>query len=208
MNLKIKVCGMCTSKNILEVAEQCPDFMGFIFYEKSKRFVGHDFVIPDTFPASVRRVGVFVNESVEFILETVSKHKLDLVQLHGNEPALVCKKLKPEVGVIKAFQVDEKFDFTTTRMFVPFVDFFLFDTKTETYGGSGKSFDWNLLQQYNEVVPFFISGGISTQNTMKINAIRSNQLFAVDVNSGAELSPGLKDIRLIQTIKQQLQAVV
>lgn len=194
-------------ENISAVAALQPDFMGFIFYEKSKRFVGNDFTIPNSFPKPTKRVGVFVNEPIESVLEKVSIHQLDFVQLHGNERAVECKKLKSKVGVIKAFPVDEHFDFAETKPFVPFVDFFLFDTKSPDYGGSGKKFDWNLMKKYQEIVPFFLSGGISKKNLSDIKAVNLPQFFAIDLNSGVEIEPALKDIEAIQSIQTKLRNI-
>ncbi|HEV8514871.1 MAG TPA: phosphoribosylanthranilate isomerase, partial [Cyclobacteriaceae bacterium] len=115
MNLKLKVCGMREADNIVEVTSLQPDYMGFIFYEKSKRFVGDKFFISNEFPQTIRRVGVFVNEKVDTILRQVSRHKLDYVQLHGSEPPDDCKALIERVGVIKVFSIDNEFDFNTTK---------------------------------------------------------------------------------------------
>jgi len=191
-------------QNIREVAALCPDFMGFIFYEKSKRFVGDDFFIPSDFPDTIKRVGVFVNEPVVSIGEKITKHHLDVVQLHGDEPPVHCKKLKLITQVVKAFQVDEFFDFNLTKPFVPFVDYFLFDTKSTSYGGSGKIFDWTLLRKYNEVVPFFLSGGISLDHIDTIANLKFKHLFAVDVNSGVESEPGVKDPVKVNSIIQAI----
>lgn len=197
---------MRNPQNIREVAALCPDFMGFIFYEKSKRFVGDDFFIPDELPHPIKRVGVFVNESIISIIEKIKKHNLDLVQLHGDELPVQCKKLKLITQVVKVFQVDEFFDFNLTKPFVPFVDYFLFDTKSNSYGGSGKTFDWMLLRNYNELTPFFISGGITIDHIDKIAKMKLKHLFAVDVNSGVETEPGLKDSAKVNSIMQAISA--
>src|SRR6478609_1137183 len=204
MNLKLKVCGMCEADNIIEVASLQPDYMGFIFYEKSRRFVGSNFSIPYEFPHAIRRVGVFVNEKVDTILRQVSKHKLDYVQLHGNESPEDCKALIERVGVIKVFSVDHQFDFGSTKPYQSFSDFFLFDTKTESYGGSGKVFDWNLLKKYDQQIPFFLSGGLSPANIGDIKELKGMNLHAIDINSGVEIAPGLKSIEKIKSIKSIL----
>lgn len=204
--LKLKVCGMRDPKNILEVANLHPDFMGFIFYEQSKRFVGNDFAIPFNFPESIKRVGVFVNEHADRILQLVQLHRLDFVQLHGDETVQVVKELKGKVKVIKVFRVDDQFDFNVTKEFEGVVDFFMFDTKTSEYGGSGKSFDWSLLEKYKRSTSFFLSGGLAVNNIKQIAEIKNPSLFAVDINSGAETSPGVKDPAILNSIFQILNS--
>lgn len=204
--LKLKVCGMRDPKNILDVAAIHPDFMGFIFYEQSKRFVGKNFRIPREFPQEIQRVGVFVNESVEGILRLVKKHQLDFVQLHGDEPVQVCETLKKEIKLIKVFRVDDDFDFDMTKEFEGLADFFMFDTKTSGYGGSGKSFDWSLLRKYRQSTPFFLSGGLSIDNVKRVVALEDTNLFAVDFNSGTETAPGLKDPVMVHSIFQILNS--
>src|SRR5579872_2324791 len=136
MKLNVKVCGMREANNIIEVAALEPDYMGFIFYEKSKRFVGSNFSIPQTLPSKIKRVGVFVNEKTDSILETISRYKLDFVQLHGDEPPQECKALKENgAGVIKVFLIDHLFDFSATKLFRNYSDYFLFDTKSASRGG-------------------------------------------------------------------------
>ena len=198
--LKFKICGMRDPINMLEVAALDPDFMGFIFYEGSKRYVGQKFSIPITFPQDVKRVGVFVNESVGNILSKVSEHQLDFVQLHGDESIDVCRELKEKIKVIKVFRVDESFDFNSTKEFNSHVDFFLFDTKGENYGGTGQAFNWNLLKKYDQQIPFFLSGGLSIENIQSVKELRDLNLYALDVNSQVELEPGMKDVKALNSI--------
>jgi len=205
MNIKLKVCGMRETVNILEVASLQPDYMGFIFYEKSKRFVGNDFSISANFPPTIKRVGVFVNEKIDAVEKLVSNYKLDYVQLHGDETPEVCRVLMNDrIGVIKVFSIDKEFDFSKTKPYEPYSDFFLFDTKSESYGGSGKSFDWNLLKKYNQQIPFFLSGGLSPYNIQNLEELQGMNLHAIDINSGVETAPGLKDGTKIKSIKNIL----
>ncbi len=192
---------MRNPENIMEVAALSPDYMGFIFYEKSKRFVGEDFMIPNTFPERINRVGVFVNEDTKKILKKVDQYQLDYVQLHGGESVDQCKALVENgIGVIKVFSVDDEFDFTPTMSFAAYVDFFLFDTKTDDYGGSGKSFDWNLLDKYDQQIPFFLSGGLSLENIASVLKFENLNLHSLDINSGVELSPGVKSVDKIRSV--------
>ena len=194
--MKIKVCGMRDAENISELVKLKPEFIGFIFYNKSKRFVS-DFSQVD-FPEGIKKVGVFVNETIENILEIVYKYQLDLVQLHGNESSEFCKKLinaftersqsektrhsqlvskSHELEIIKAFSVDEYFNFESTVAFKKSCDYFLFDTKGTNYGGNGVKFNWEILQKYNGKVPFLLSGGISKDDVEEIQKIQHSAFF-------------------------------
>jgi phosphoribosylanthranilate isomerase len=208
MKIKIKVCGMREASNILAVAASQPDYMGFIFYEHSKLFVGSDFSIPHALSPNVKRVGVFVNQKLDYLLTHVSKLKLDYVQLHGDETPEECRALKEnKIGVIKVFSVDSEFDFNKTVPYKAYADFFLFDTKSESYGGTGKSFDWNLLKMYDQQIPFLLSGGLSVANIQNIKVLKDMNLHAIDVNSGVEVAPGLKDITKVESIKNILNSI-
>lgn len=192
-------------ENIREVSAFQPDYMGFIFYEKSPRFVGHDFVIPSEVPKEISRVGVFVNHTMQSVNDTVSKHQLQYAQLHGDESVEYCEELKqPGLKIIKVFRVDEDFDFSITKQFEQVADFFLFDTKGKLYGGNAKPFDWNLLSQYNQAVPFFLSGGIQPNNIQELKKLSSLNIHAIDVNSGVEERPGFKNVNKISEIINQL----
>ncbi len=200
-SILFKVCGMRDTENISEVAALLPDFMGFIFYKKSPRYVGDDFQVPFNFPSSIKRVGVFVNENIEVIKSLVEKHKLDYVQLHGEEPVVYSSELRNSgVGVIKVFSIDKDFDFGTTTAYESVVDYFLFDTKGKFYGGNAVTFDWNLLSRYNQKIPFFLSGGLNESNLGGLGKLLEFNLVGVDVNSGVEVSPGFKNIQKINSV--------
>jgi len=203
--IKLKICGMRDWINIREVIALRPDYMGFIFYANSPRFVGEDFQLPESFPADIKKAGVFVNASVEEMLLQAERLKLDYLQLHGNESVRQCEELKEKgVAVIKVFSVDDDFDFTSTKPYAHSVDFFLFDTKGKYYGGNARTFDWNVLQRYDQQVPFFLSGGISPYNVSGIKELKGMNLHAIDINSGVEVTPGMKDIEKIKDIKCEL----
>lgn len=202
--ISMKVCGMCDSGNIADVSEINPDFLGFIFYAPSPRYVGESFKMPQL-PAGIRRVGVFVNEVNEVIMQKVAEHRLDFVQLHGQESPAQCGALKKHaIGVIKVFSVDDDTDFTETRNYRDVVDYFLFDTRGKYYGGNASRFDWRVLARYDQSVPFFLSGGIGPEHLEEINRLENMNLVAIDVNSGVEMRPGLKDVNKIRTIKAKL----
>jgi phosphoribosylanthranilate isomerase len=205
MSLLIKVCGMREAQNCQVVAGLKPDLMGFIFYEKSPRFVGHNFTMPALLNSEVKIVGVFVNESVNEVIRLVSQHRLDFVQLHGDETVDFAKTLfENQIKVIKAFRIDEHFNFEDTLSYEPYVNYFLFDTKGQHYGGNAVRFNWDLLQQYKGNVPFLLSGGIKAEHLPEVKAFRHEQFIGIDINSGVELSAGLKNIDKVKEIIQKL----
>jgi phosphoribosylanthranilate isomerase len=177
--------------------------MGFIFYEKSSRFVGEglDEELLKSFPFTTRKVGVFVNSTASYILEMYKKYKLDYVQLHGEELPDFCKNLKHKgVNVIKAFSIDTDFNFGKLQNYKPYCDFFLFDTKGEQRGGNGKSFDWNILDKYDNEKPFFLAGGIDLENVHNALKITDLKIHSLDVNSKFEISPALKNIDMLEEL--------
>ena len=207
MGIKIKVCGMRERDNIIEVSRIRPDYMGFIFYPGTPRYVGESFRIPAELPASTRRVGVFVNETTDVIMDKADAFGLDIVQLHGSESVAQCQELKSHgISVIKVFSVDENMDFDATNPYVEHVDYFLFDTKGKFYGGNARAFDWSILRRYSQAVPFFLSGGIAVENAARIHELGDLNLLAVDLNSGVELRPALKDIAKIEAIRAILNS--
>jgi phosphoribosylanthranilate isomerase len=194
--MKIKVCGMKYPDNILELSTLPIHIIGLIFYKQSLRFAGE--LKPDDLQEISSRMqlaGVFVDETVENILHTVHKYHLQMVQLHGMESPAICKELKSKgVQVIKAFPVEETEDLKSCVFYEEVCDYFLFDTKTPHYGGSGKKFDWQMLSCYQGKIPFFLSGGIGPDDVEAIKQLSLPLLYAIDVNSRFEIAPGLKDI--------------
>lgn len=194
--------------NINEIGTLQPDYMGFIFYLKSNRFVGENFSNEsiNSLPKSIKKVGVFVNESVAIILEKVIKYKLDAVQLHGNESVANCKFLKENnIEIIKAFSIDENFDFKILKAYESACDYFLFDTKTPDYGGSGRIFDWQILENYTLEKPFFLSGGLNFEVIEKIKNLNYPMLIGLDFNSQLENEDFSKNILKTTQIIQQLR---
>lgn len=194
--IQIKVCGMRDTQNILELAKLLPNYMGFIFYEKSARSVAKlDKSLLDKLPASICKVGVFVNESVELMRQTAEAYGLNALQLHGGETPLQCLQLREEGYLLfKAFSIAEASDFDILEDYDGCCDYFLFDTKTPQHGGSGQKFDWVLLDNYRGETPFFLSGGIDLDDVEAIKNIKHPKFVAVDVNSRFEIEPALKDI--------------
>lgn len=201
--MRLKICGMREAENIRQLLTLQPDYMGFIFYEKSSRFVGEglDEELLKSFPFTTRKVGVFVNSTASYILEMYKKYKLDYVQLHGEELPDFCKNLKHKgVNVIKAFSIDTDFNFGKLQNYKPYCDFFLFDTKGEQRGGTGKSFDWNILDKYDNEKPFFLAGGIDLENVHNALKITDLKIHSLDVNSKFEISPALKNIDMLEEL--------
>ena len=199
--LKIKVCGMRDPENISGVTATLPDYLGFIFYPKSKRFVDFESssVVLSAVPDSVKKVGVFVNETPKKVLEVVQNWNLDVVQLHGNETPKYCQQIQNSgVTVFKAFSVDEQFDFEKLTQYSGVCDYFLFDTKGQLPGGTGQKFNWQLLENYKGDVPFFLSGGIGPDDLAAVRNFGHQQLFGIDINSGFEISPALKDVEKVK----------
>ena len=203
--MKVKVCGLKQIRNINEIADAGADLAGIIFYSKSPRFVSDSLDFDEVRNVKIKKAGVFVNENTESIVKKIANYGLDFVQLHGNESPEVCKELMSHSKVIKAFGIDSKFDFEKLNAYKGCVDYFLFDTATPNYGGSGKSFDYDLLTKYDLNIPFIISGGISAGSIQAIRNIKHKHLYGVDINSRFEISPGLKDVKKVEQFIKQLR---
>jgi phosphoribosylanthranilate isomerase len=205
--LKVKVCGLNEPGNIVKIADLSPDFMGYIFYQGSKRFVGTE---PDFLsmhkPQDILITGVFVDEALQVMIKSIVYYSLDAVQLHGIEDPGFCTKLK-ETGVIivKAFEVNERLNFRNLLPFMECCDYFLFDTGTGGKGGSGQKFDWSRLKDYDLGKPFFLSGGIGPDDAKEIKKISHPDLFAVDINSRFEISPGIKDVEKVKNFINEIK---
>src|SRR5882757_1634481 len=159
--MKVKVCGLRDPENIKAIAALEPDYMGFIFYGSSPRYV-HELQVDalESIPHAINKTAVFVNESAETINKLIDKYNFDFIQLHGDESHEFCNSFRDKAIVIKAFGVKKDTDFEQLKAYKKKVDLFLFDTKTESYGGSGQAFDWDILDKYELEIPFFLSGGI------------------------------------------------
>lgn len=204
--MKIKICGMKYPENIAQIVALKPDFMGFIFYPKSPRYAEPlDVETMNSLPRSVLKIGVFVNESLDDILQTVKKYSLHGVQLHGSESEEMCYTFKSAgLLVFKAFSIAEPADFDLTEEYEGTCDFYIFDTKTPQHGGSGQKFDWSILSAYQGETRFLLSGGISADDAEAIKAIRHPQLWGVDLNSRFEVEPGRKDAEKLREFLRSL----
>lgn len=190
----IKVCGLKFEQNLIDVASLDIDMVGYNFYEPSPRYVQNTLPI---IPSKIKKVGVFVNASESNILQKVRDYRLDYAQLHGDESPEFCKKIKETIPVIKVFRIDN-FLISDHMNEYEFCDFFLFDTATKQFGGSGQKFDWSLLKELDIKVPFLLSGGIGPDDLDDILKFRHSTFKGIDINSKFELSAGLKDVEKVK----------
>lgn len=196
-------------ENIRELGELRPDYLGFIFYDKSSRnFEG---VIPEL-PKTIKKTGVFVNELIEIVVSLAQAYNLEALQLHGDETLAYIASLKehlPHVEIIKVFGIKDDFDFAQLAEYESSVDYFLFDTKGKERGGNGIKFDWTVLQSYPYSKPFFLSGGIGPDDADQIQAVFASKLpvYGIDINSRFEREPGLKIIKEVKDFKHKLQTL-
>jgi phosphoribosylanthranilate isomerase len=205
--MKLKVCGLKDRENILQVLDAGPDYIGFIFYPASARYAGDlDPVFVNSISAA-KKVGVFVNEKEINILDRVARYGSDLVQLHGDESPEFCALIRKSAPVMKAFRIDENFDFSSLKIYEDVCDYFLFDSNSDGYGGSGKTFDHALLDQYASKKKYFLGGGIDASvagATQSLKAKHKN-LYCLDVNSKFETEPGIKDINKLKMFAEKLK---
>ena len=203
-NIKLKVCGMKLENNISEISELNPDFMGFIFWPKSKRFFNEKSI---RISNKINKVGVFVNQDYDFIIDKINNFELDFVQLHGEEDYQFCKKIKTQCKLIKVFNIGADFDFEILNSFESVCDYFLFDTKGDSYGGNGIKFDWKLLKKYPSKKPFLLSGGIDLKDFTEILEIKELKipLVGIDINSKFEYEPGLKNIKKVEELLKKMK---
>ncbi len=205
----IKVCGMTNEDNLKAIAPAMPDYFGFIFYEKSPRALKIN-SLPSI--EDIKKIGVFVNTSTDFIVESQQQFNLNGVQLHGEEDKIYVKELKEklpdDIKIFKAISIKETSDFKTISIYEGYVDLIVLDTKTKLKGGSGQKFDWNLLDHYKANIPFLLSGGISKNDTDKIIKLKQNypKMKGVDINSKFEIRPGIKNIEQVNTFIKTLKS--
>ena len=211
-NYQLKVCGLTKINQIQELISLNTDFLGFIFYEKSPRFVLNHLSLEEISEINHQgKVGVFVNESIEKISEISEKAKLNFIQLHGDEDEEFVKKLRlslsKNIKIIKVIRIgNQSFDELqkTINQQPSTVNYLLFDTDSKTFGGTGKTFDWQILNEIEIPIPYFLSGGISLENIHQRSTI-NHQPLALDINSKFETEPGSKDLEKIKTFKSLLK---
>lgn len=205
--MKLKVCGMKSESNILDVASDVkPDYMGFIFYEKSPRYFNSE--CPEI-SEDIKKIGVFVNAKLDFIVDKIEKHKLQGVQLHGTESPEFCAEVRAfGVIVIKVFSIKNQFDFKVLEPYEDVCDYFMFDTKGKEPGGNGYTFNWNVFKKYTSNKSYFLSGGIGMDELenflLFLKRPESDLCCTVDLNSKFESTSGFKDIKKLNDFKYQL----
>lgn len=205
--MKIKVCGMKDKDNIGQLVGLKPDYIGFIFHSTSKRYIREiDQDILSIIPDVIKKVGVFVDEPMDSLIEKYLRNKINVLQLHGNEIPEYCEELRNlSIPVIKAFRINGYFDFKKTKVYESCCDYFLFDTAGKLAGGNGKKFDWSLLNQYKGDKPFFLSGGIGPEDLADLLQIEHPNFYGIDLNSGFETAPGEKDILKLGSFMDKLR---
>ncbi len=195
--LLVKVCGMKEEQNILQLLELPIQYIGHIFYHKSARYVGD--LANITIANGIKKAGVFVNSDFDEIIKAAERFNLNSIQLHGHEPLELATALKSkDFEVIKAFGIDEDFDWKQLEPYIGNVDYFLFDSKSPAYGGTGVTFNWQKLKEYPFETPYFLSGGLSLENLQEAVNFEDNKLIGLDLNSKFEIEPGLKDIEKLK----------
>lgn len=225
--MKLKICGMKYQDNMTQVAALQPDYLGFIFYDKSAR--NFDTSIPQI-SDSIKKTGVFVNEDLNNVIEKITEFNLQAVQLHGSESSEYCSKLSyhfeqsekshgeipqslhsfrnDRLEIIKVFSIKDEFDFSVLKPYEEVCDYFLFDTKGKLPGGNGYTFNWNVLNNYPSTKPFFLSGGIGVNQIEDIKKFQQSEAskycYALDVNSKFEIKPGQKNIELLKKFIENL----
>ena len=198
-------------ENIAQLVNLKPDFLGFIYYDKSARFVGDQIF---EVPQEIKKVGVFVDASIDYIKTKVKEQGLQLVQLHGSETADFCKALKAyfksalSPKIIKAFSIDAHFNFESLNVYNEVCDYYLFDTRSALPGGSGMTFDWQLLEKYHSTKPYFLSGGLGLEQLENLKLFQEKELskycYSLDVNSRFEIKPGFKNLEKLKEFKNSI----
>lgn len=203
--LLVKVCGLTEPANILAISALGVDILGFIFYPPSPRNVAGKMSQKaiTSMNLAQKKTGVFVNETMNKMVATAEEYGLNCLQLHGQETPEMCQGLRPDFTILKAFPVAAATDFEATKNYAGACDYFLFDTKGPSHGGNGFAFDWRMLDAYSGDTPFFLSGGISPDDAVKIKQLNHPKLAGIDLNSRFEISPGLKDVALLEGFLQQ-----
>jgi phosphoribosylanthranilate isomerase len=202
--MKVKICGIKNVEEIQRIDSKCePNYIGLIFHQPSSRNFDESSIIAQS---NAKRVGVFVDQKEEYILDKIKKYHLKVVQLHGNESPELCYRLTAFVTVIKAFSVDDNYSFNSTSPYSKACKYFLFDTAVKgQHGGTGKKFNWHKLSEYTGKNRFFLSGGIGPDDFEAILSIKHPKFFAVDLNSQFEDAPGIKNEKQLNNFIQNVR---
>jgi phosphoribosylanthranilate isomerase len=209
--MKLKVCGLTDRDNIQRIIRDVsPEYMGFIFYEPSPRYVKYklDPAFVKSLPDNIRKTGVFVNASIEYMVENGKLYGLNTLQMHGKENPESCRQMG-ELGyeIIKVFNIDRAFDISAIKVYDGVCDHFLFDTAGKYQGGNGKKFNWDILEQYTLEKSYFLSGGIGPEDVGLIRSIADKKLYGVDINSLFEINKGIKDTQKVNQFSHALKNI-
>lgn len=204
--LKLKICGLTDPENILKVIKFKPDMIGFVFYQDSVRSLLNKDMnsIIKLIPSTIKKVGVFVDLDISEINAIIQTYQLDMIQLY-HENIHPFQELRNSVKLIKALRIGEITDLKQTEQYEHLADYFLFDTRGDNYGGTGKKFNWQFLKEYHGSILFILSGGIGPEDASKVLELKIPMLYAIDINSKFETKPGIKNIESIKTFKNELQ---
>jgi len=212
--MRVKVCGMTQLEQLDQLGDIGATFAGFIFYPKSPRYVLRHLTTAQIKKENkVNKVGVFVNASIDSVLQMVDECRLHMVQLHGDESPKYCEKIADYISVVKAFRLSDNDHIEwMIKPYMGVCDMFLFDTEGAGYGGTGKKFNWDILEGSVIGKPFFLSGGIQSDDAYKLKIFEqkpvANALFAVDINSKFEISPGVKDMEKIKKFVEEMKGEI
>ena len=200
--MQLKVCGITNTETIRELIPLKVSRLGFIFYHRSPRYVYGKLIEEglNEMPNHIKKTGVFVNAEIAEVEQILKTFRLDSIQLHADEPPVFCDYFMDKTEVIKTISIKDETSFETAKLYNDSCHLFLFDTQSEKYGGTGKTFDWQWLEAYKLDKPFYLSGGISMENFDDIKKIRHEKLIGIDVNSKFETAPGKKDIEKIKQL--------
>ena len=200
--MQLKVCGITNTETIRELILLKVSRLGFIFYHRSPRYVYGKLIEEglNEMPNHIKKTGVFVNAEIAEVEQILKTFRLDSIQLHGDEPPVFCDYFMDKTEVIKTISIKDETSFETAKLYNDSCHLFLFDTQSEKYGGTGKTFDWQWLEAYKLDKPFYLSGGISLENFDNIKKIKHEKLIGIDVNSKFETAPGKKDIEKIKQL--------
>ncbi len=204
----VKVCGLRDKDNIKDICTSDIQMVGLNFYPLSSRYISaYDEDSISAIPNYIKKVGVFVNADIPFVTDKIDTYQLDYVQLHGDEDISYCEKMSKVCRVIKVFRIDATFDWSIVPPYSKIAEYFLFDTKTPAFGGSGKKFGWDILDKYEEATPFLLSGGIGPADAIMVNQFQHPQFVGIDINSKFELAPAVKSKQLIDTFLTVLNTI-
>jgi len=201
---RIKICGITNKIDAVNAAKLGVDMLGFVFYKKSKRYVNAATAedVINELPPRIGKAGIFVDEAKEDVIKIAEDAGLDMLQFHGEETPEYCGYFKNRFKVIKAFRLKDRNDLKVINDYD--ANFYLLDTyKTDSIGGTGETFDWKILKDFEILRPVILSGGLTPANVSA--AIKEIAPYAVDVSTGVEASPGKKDLTLMKKFVENVR---